>query len=55
MNKIRILTNTQENFYRYYTEITEPKNTTKLKNAIGEFNSRLDQAEGQISKQYANK
>ena len=50
MNKIRILTNTQENFYKYHTEITEPKNTTKLKNEIGEFNSRLDQVKGRIRK-----
>ena len=50
MNKIRILTNAQENFYKYHTDITEPKNMTKLKNAIGEFNSRLDQVKRRIWK-----
>ena len=44
MNKIRILTKTQENFYKYHTEITEPKNATKLNNATEEI-SRLDRLE----------
>ena len=47
---MRILTKTQEKFYKYQTEITELKNIAKLKNSVEGFNSRLDQVKERISK-----